>query len=85
MAKIFVVSGQLILSVVLIYLLAKVFDFKKAALMVGLFSLEPFFVGNSRLLHLDVLLTLFLLNVHVMDAKLVSLLALIKQSGKGRR
>ena len=34
----------------------------KAFLVVMLFSLEPFFVANSRVLHLDVLLTLLLLN-----------------------
>jgi len=60
-AKYAVVLVQLVLSLGLIWLSKKIFDFKKAVLLVGFFSLEPFFIGNSRLLHMDVLLTLFLL------------------------
>lgn len=60
---------QLVLSVVAIYLLQKVFaiyGFKRveslimAVAGVALFTFEPFFVGNSRLFHMDVLLTLLL-------------------------
>lgn len=51
---------QLVLSVIAIYVLSKIIEFKKALLVVSLFSLEPFFLGNSRLLHMDILLSLFL-------------------------
>lgn len=61
-AKIVVVLAQLGLSFVALFLLAKFLDFKKALFVVFAFSLEPFFVGNSRLVHLDILLTLFLFN-----------------------
>lgn len=61
-AKIFLVFEQLGLSLIAIYLLAKIFDFNKALLIVSLLSLEPFFVANSRLLHLDSLFTLYLFN-----------------------
>ncbi len=60
-AKYAVVFAQLMLSLGLIWLFKKLFDLKKAVLLVGFFSLEPFFIGNSRLLHMDVLLSLFLL------------------------
>jgi len=61
-AKYSLVFVQLFLSIITIYLLTKVLGFKKAFLTVCLFSFEPFFLGNSRLLHLDVLLSLFLFN-----------------------
>lgn len=60
-AKFALVVAQLILSIILIYALTHIFDFGLAYFMVVLLSLEPFFLGNSRLLHLDVLLSLFLL------------------------
>ncbi len=61
-AKFALVFVQLVLTLVCLYLLSQVWEFKKAFLAVLLFSLEPFFVGNSRLLHLDVLVSLFLFN-----------------------
>src|SRR3972149_1870530 len=61
-AKIFLVFKQLGLSLVSLYLLSKILDFKKAFLIVLLLSIEPFFLANSRLLHLDVLFTLCLFN-----------------------
>lgn len=67
--KYVLVFVQLILSVVSIYLLYFALKFNnvthsmlKAFLVVGLFSFEPFFIGNSRLLHMDILLTLLLFN-----------------------
>lgn len=57
-AKYAVVFTQLILSFILIYFLTKIVGFKKSLLAAVLFSLEPFFLGNSRLYHLDVLLAL---------------------------
>jgi hypothetical protein len=67
-AKFFLISAQLTLSVIIFFLLNKIFkinDVKRGVLIAFLatltFSLEPFFVGNSRLLHLDILLSLFLL------------------------
>ncbi|MDO8261005.1 MAG: hypothetical protein Q7T50_05940 [Candidatus Magasanikbacteria bacterium] len=61
-SKISLVVVQLVLSLVLLFVLSKILSFKKALLVVSLFTFEPFFVGNSRLLHLDVLMTLFLFN-----------------------
>ncbi|OGC50034.1 hypothetical protein A2W32_03315 [candidate division WWE3 bacterium RBG_16_37_10] len=66
-AKFSLIIVQLFLSVLTIYLLDKVLYvlFPKHSLFlsvasVALFSFEPFFIGNSRLYHLDVLLALFL-------------------------
>lgn len=58
-AKYSLVLVQLALSVVLIFALKGIFGLKKALLGVSLFSFEPWFLGNSRLLHMDVLLSLF--------------------------
>lgn len=51
---------QLGLSLVGISILSKLIGSKKAILVFLLFSLEPFFIANSRILHLDALLTLLL-------------------------
>uniref|UniRef100_A0A7C4TJR0 Glycosyltransferase RgtA/B/C/D-like domain-containing protein n=1 Tax=candidate division WWE3 bacterium TaxID=2053526 RepID=A0A7C4TJR0_UNCKA len=61
-AKITVVTFQLVLSFLAIYLFSRFFDLRKAVLIVLAFSMEPFFIGNSRLVHLDILLSLLLLN-----------------------
>ncbi len=61
-SKLGLIFVQLVLTLVLLNLLTKVFGFTKALLAVILVSLEPFFLGNSRLLHMDVLLALFLAN-----------------------
>ena len=67
-AKYALVVVQLVLSAISIYLLSSVWvkdgikGFYRALLVVSLFSFEPFFTGNSRLLHLDVLFTLLLFN-----------------------
>lgn len=58
-AKYSVVLAQLVLTFILLYYLSKVVGFKVAYFSVFLFSLEPFFMGNSRLYHMDVLLALF--------------------------
>ncbi len=59
-ARIALIFVQLGLSIIGIYLLAKIVGFKRAWLVFVLFSLEPFFLANSRMLHLDILLTLLL-------------------------
>ncbi|MBI2621005.1 glycosyltransferase family 39 protein [candidate division WWE3 bacterium] len=59
-SKYVLVFVQLILSTTLIYLFSLLYGFRTSLFSVALFSFEPFFLGNSRLLHLDVLLTLFL-------------------------
>jgi hypothetical protein len=59
-AKFSLILVQLLISIFIIFLLNKVVGFYKAIFVVGLFSLEPFFLGNSRLYHMDVLLALFL-------------------------
>lgn len=60
-SKFSLVVVQLILSLLLLFVFSKIMGFMKAIAFIMLLSLEPFFVGNSRLVHLDVLLTLFLL------------------------
>lgn len=60
LAKHSVVFVQLFLTLGFLYVWSRFLDFHKAFLIVLLFSLEPFFIGNSRMLHMDVLLTLFL-------------------------
>jgi len=57
-AKVALVLIQLILSILIIFYLSKITGFLKALLIVALFTFEPFFIGNSRLLHMDVLSTL---------------------------
>jgi hypothetical protein len=59
-AKYFLINVQLWLSLVLIFLLTRIVHFNYAYLVVFLLNAEPFFLGNSRLYHLDVLLTLLL-------------------------
>src|SRR3989338_8417065 len=59
-SKFVLVFIQLVLTLIILYQLSKIIGFTKAYFASSLFSLEPFFVGNSRLLHLDVLLTLFI-------------------------
>ena len=65
-AKYTLISVQLVLSLLAIWLLATVFrkdnritkPYVLALASISLLSFEPFFVGNSRLLHMDVLFTL---------------------------
>lgn len=61
-AKTSVVLAQLALSILGIYLLSKVTGFRKSFLTFLFLSLEPFFLGNSRMFHMDVLLALFVFN-----------------------
>ena len=57
-AKISLVFAQLGLSLLLMYWLTKTIHFSKAYFTIFFLSLEPFFVGNSRMLHMDVLFAL---------------------------
>jgi len=59
-AKFSLVVVQLLLSFVTIYILSKIIGFNKSFLTVFFFTFEPFFVGNSRMYHMDVLVTLLL-------------------------
>jgi hypothetical protein len=59
-AKFSLVIVQLGLSFLIIYSLSKLIGFNYAYLTVLFLSLEPFFVGNSRLYHMDVFLSLLL-------------------------
>lgn len=65
-AKYSLVFVQLLLSLFTIFLLTKSkiknLTLLPSIILVSLFSFEPFFIGNSRLYHLDVLLTLFVFN-----------------------
>lgn len=58
-AKYSLVLTQLALSIVLILALKEILGLRKSIFAVSIFTFEPFFLGNSRLLHMDVLLTLF--------------------------
>lgn len=58
-AKYSLVVVQLVLSLLILYWLCKELEFKKAWLTVLFFSLEPFFLGNSRLFHMDIIFSLF--------------------------
>jgi hypothetical protein len=60
-AKFILLVAHLFLSLVIFYLLHRISQNKYlAAGTVLLLNLEPFFVGNARLIHLDVLLTYFM-------------------------
>ncbi|OGC45101.1 hypothetical protein A2V49_02235 [candidate division WWE3 bacterium RBG_19FT_COMBO_34_6] len=59
-AKYSLISIQLILCIFVIFILNKIISFKKALFVMTFMILEPFFIGNSRLLHMDVLFTLLL-------------------------
>ncbi|MFA6982166.1 MAG: glycosyltransferase family 39 protein [Patescibacteria group bacterium] len=60
-SKLALISVQLVLTLFAMYLLSKILGKKLAYLSMLLLSVEPFFLGNSRILHMDVLLTLFLI------------------------
>lgn len=60
-SKLSLIALQLCLSLYAIYLLSQILGFKKGFFSVFIFSFEPFFIGNSRLLHLDAQITLYLL------------------------
>ena len=59
-AKCSIVFVQLLLHGIIFFLLANITGYKKAWYFSLLLLLEPFFVGNSRILHMDVLFTLFI-------------------------
>ena len=59
-AKVSVISAQLILSFIVLCLLERIIGFEKSFLSLVLFTFEPFVVGNSRLYHMDILVTLIL-------------------------
>lgn len=59
-AKFSLIIVQLMLSLLIIFILSKIIGFNYSYLTVLFFSLEPFFVGNSRMYHMDVLLSLLL-------------------------
>ena len=59
-SKISIIAVQFVLSVTIILLLAKIIGFYQSLITVTLFTFEPFFVANSRLYHMDILLTLLL-------------------------
>ncbi len=59
-AKVGLVFAQLALTLAILYVLSLSWGLKFALLFASVLSLEPFFLGNSRLFHMDVLFTLFL-------------------------
>jgi hypothetical protein len=60
-AKSSLVLVQFVLSIILIYSLSKITGFFSSFLTVALFTFEPFFIGTSRILHLDVLSSLLVI------------------------
>ncbi len=58
-AKLSLVVVQAVLSVLVLFYLAKIIGFAKAFLTIFIFSMEPFVLGNSRLFHMDLIFTLF--------------------------
>ena len=59
-SKFMLVNVQLVLTLTIFWLLQKFVDWRVAGLAILLFTFEPFFIGNSRALHMDALLTLLL-------------------------
>lgn len=59
-AKLSVVTVQFVLSFMILYFLSKEIGFYKSFGALSLFTFEPFFIGNSRLYHMDALLSLFM-------------------------
>ncbi len=57
-SKFTLIFVQLLLSLYIIFILRKYFSVAGAMLLVSLFTFEPFFLGNSRLYHLDALFAL---------------------------
>lgn len=74
-AKLSMVFAQLIVSVFLFFLLNKFFGVHGAFVLTLLINLEPFFVGNSRLYHMDALFSLL-----VFTGIISSYLSLIRKS-----
>jgi len=74
-AKYSLVITQLVLSLIVLFWLSKVLKFKKAWLTVFIFSFEPFFIGNSRLFHMDIIFALFVFaalitsHIHIKEEK----------------
>ena len=66
-AKVSVISVQYVLTLLAIFLLSKIIGFYKSLAVVFLFTFETFFVGNSRLLHLDTLVSLFIFNSFIIS------------------
>jgi hypothetical protein len=56
-AKFALLLVNLVLTIFLIYFLAKIIGFRKSFLTAVLLNFEPFFLGNSRILHMDILFT----------------------------
>jgi len=54
-AKLALLLVNLVISLLLVYFLGKIIGFWKSIAVVTLMNLEPFFLGNSRVLHMDVL------------------------------
>lgn len=61
LAKFSLFTLQIFLSALVFFLLSKLLDFWRSLGITAIFSLEPFVTGNSRLLHLDMLMTFFVL------------------------
>ncbi len=56
-AKFTLLFVNMVLTIFLIYFLAKIIGFWKGLAVVTVLNLEPFILGNSRILHMDILFT----------------------------
>ena len=56
-AKLSLVSVNLVLALLTIFFLTKLTGFNKAYLIVFFLNAEPFFLGNAKVLHMDILFT----------------------------
>jgi hypothetical protein len=59
-ARYALVMVQLVLTVLILFYLSKIVSFWLSFWAVSLFTFEPFFLGNSRLYHMDILFTLLM-------------------------
>lgn len=59
-AKLSLIGIQLILTFLILYLLFKEYSYLFSFAAVSMFTFEPFFIGNSRLYHMDILFTLLI-------------------------
>ena len=57
-AKVSLVMAQLVLTLIILWVMSNIIGVSKSLLMVSLLSVEPFFLGNSRMYHMDILFTL---------------------------
>ena len=58
-SKVSIVAVQLVLTLLILFNLSKILGFEKSIIATSIFTFEPFFLANSRIYHMDAMLTLF--------------------------